>query len=68
MMPRIARSRAVKSQARFRHINRLVIALHSPATFAETGLLTCPSEKTAAKLADKINHDIFSGPVSTDES
>jgi hypothetical protein len=36
-----------------------VIVLHSPATFAQTGLPTCPLEKTAAKLTERINHDII---------
>jgi hypothetical protein len=28
------------------------------------GLLGCPSEKTAVKLTDSVNRDIFSSPVS----
>jgi hypothetical protein len=43
-------------------------ALHSPVCFTETGLLPCPAEKKAAKLADTLNHHTFSGPVSKEES
>src|SRR5579862_2131632 len=43
-------------------------ALHSPVCFAETGLLPCPAEKKAAKLAATLNHHTFSGPVSQEES
>jgi hypothetical protein len=44
-----------------------VIVLQSPATFAQTGLPACPSEKSAAKLVETIIHDIISRPVSTHE-
>jgi hypothetical protein len=47
---------------------RFMNALHSPVCFAETGLLPCPAEKKAAKLADTLNHHTFSGPVSKEES
>jgi hypothetical protein len=43
--------------------HRFVIALHSPDGVFETGLLGCPPEKKAAKLAGEIEQDTFSGPV-----
>jgi hypothetical protein len=42
--------------------HRFVIALHSPDGVFETGLLGCPPEKMAAKLACSIEQDTFSGP------
>jgi hypothetical protein len=48
--------------------HRFMNALHSPVCFAETGLLPCPAEKKAAKLADTLNHHTFSDPVSKEES
>jgi hypothetical protein len=38
-------------------------AFHSPEQVFETGLLGSPRGKTAAKLAEAIKHDTFSGPV-----
>src|ERR1017187_1906847 len=43
--------------------DRFVIALHSPDRVVETGLLGCPPEKKAAKLAGSNEQDTFSGPV-----
>jgi hypothetical protein len=43
--------------------DRFVIALHSPDRVVETGLLVCPPEKKAAKLASSNEQDTFSGPV-----
>src|ERR1035441_8232573 len=43
--------------------DRFVIALHSPDRVVETGLLVCPPEKKAAKLASSNEQDSFSGPV-----
>src|SRR5580658_227112 len=43
--------------------HRFVIALHSPKGVAETGLLICPSEKKARKLARDVKSDTFSGPL-----
>jgi hypothetical protein len=40
-----------------------VIALHSPDRVVETGLLVCPPEKKAAKLAGSNEQDTFSGPL-----
>jgi hypothetical protein len=56
-----------KSRALSPH-HRFMNALHTPVCFAETGLLPCPAEKKAAKLADTLNHHTFSGPVSKEES
>src|ERR1039458_9241517 len=42
--------------------HRFVIAWHSPHGFFETGLLGCPPEKKAAKLADSNEQDTFSVP------
>jgi hypothetical protein len=39
--------------------HRFVIALHSPDGAVETGLLGCPLEKKAAKLACSIEQDTF---------
>jgi hypothetical protein len=43
---------------------RLVIALHSPSGFVETGLHVQPPEKMAAKPAWRNQRDTFSSPVS----
>src|ERR1035441_746730 len=43
--------------------DRFVIALHSPDRVVETGLLVCPPEKKAAKLASSNEQDTFSGPL-----
>jgi len=43
--------------------HRFVIALHSPDGVFETGLLVCPPEKKAAKLAGSNEQDTFSGPL-----
>ena len=43
--------------------HRFVIAMHSPVGVIETGLLICPSEKTAAKPGSSVEQDTFSGPV-----
>ena len=43
--------------------HRFVITLHSPDGVFETGLLGCPPEKKAAKLAGSNEQDSFSGPV-----
>ena len=48
---------------RFRRIIGHVIALHSPAGVAETGLCVCPPEKNARKLAHGVRRDTFSGAV-----
>jgi hypothetical protein len=58
----LAIQRSLRTQTEVKPLSpyhRIVIALHSPATFAETGLLMCRSEKTAARLAETVNHDIF---------
>jgi hypothetical protein len=47
--------------------HRFVIALHSPDGVFETGLLGCPAEKNAAKLACSVEQDTFSSPVSERE-
>jgi len=43
--------------------HRIVIALLSPHGVVQTGLLTCPPEKTAAKAGPGIDKDPFSSPV-----
>jgi hypothetical protein len=43
--------------------HRFLVALRSPEAVVETGLLGCPAEKNAAKLAYSVEQDTFSSPV-----
>jgi hypothetical protein len=52
----------------FAPCDRFVIAFHSPSGLVETGLRICPPEKMAERFANGVQRDIFSGPVSRQES
>src|ERR1039458_2158191 len=63
LRPALAPLRAALPAAVLSLYHRFLIALHSPDGVFETGLLGCPPEKKAAKLASSNEQDSFSGQI-----